>query len=131
MHEYDFLSRLEKVRRTGKGRWQACCPVHNDKNPSMSIKARPQGGFNITCYSCGANGLDVFRAIDGNLDELFGKPLDKRDYCGVSRDRYEHARHFIAIYESDKSMGASIKSSDTSKYNQAQRDVKAFEDHAK
>lgn len=32
-----FISKLEKVRDMGNGRYVGCCPVHGDKNPSMSI----------------------------------------------------------------------------------------------
>ena len=32
----DIASGLEKPRKQGKG-WQACCPAHEDKNPSLSI----------------------------------------------------------------------------------------------
>jgi 5S rRNA maturation endonuclease (ribonuclease M5) len=32
----DLLERLDKVRKTPKG-WQACCPAHEDRNPSLSI----------------------------------------------------------------------------------------------
>lgn len=33
-----LLSRLEKVRRTGPGRWLARCPAHGDRGPSLSIR---------------------------------------------------------------------------------------------
>ena len=32
-----FLSRLERVRRTGKSTWSALCPAHNDNSPSLSV----------------------------------------------------------------------------------------------
>jgi len=34
----NLLASLDKVRRTGEGRWVACCPVHADKSPSLSIR---------------------------------------------------------------------------------------------
>jgi hypothetical protein len=33
-----ILPRLEKVRSTGKETWIACCPAHEDKSPSMTIR---------------------------------------------------------------------------------------------
>jgi hypothetical protein len=32
-----LLSRLDKVRRIGEGRYTACCPAHDDKTPSLTI----------------------------------------------------------------------------------------------
>jgi len=33
-----LLSRLAKARQSGTGRWVACCPAHDDKRPSLSIR---------------------------------------------------------------------------------------------
>jgi hypothetical protein len=33
----EVLSRLERVENTGSGQWQALCPAHEDRNPSLSI----------------------------------------------------------------------------------------------
>lgn len=40
----EVLDRLEKVRRRGRGRWIACCPAHDDRNPSLAIGERDDGG---------------------------------------------------------------------------------------
>ena len=32
----NLLSKLDKVKRTGKGTWTACCPAHADKGPPIS-----------------------------------------------------------------------------------------------
>jgi putative DNA primase/helicase len=37
----EFLGRLKGVRRSGSG-WMALCPVHEDHDPSLSI--REDGG---------------------------------------------------------------------------------------
>jgi hypothetical protein len=33
----EALGRLESVRRTGPEKWQARCPVHDDRNPSLLV----------------------------------------------------------------------------------------------
>jgi len=33
-----LLSRLEKVKPHGNGKYLACCPAHNDKSPSLAIR---------------------------------------------------------------------------------------------
>lgn len=34
----NLLSSLDKVKLIGPNKWVACCPAHDDKNPSLSIK---------------------------------------------------------------------------------------------
>ncbi len=34
----DILNKLQKVKVLGKGEYQACCPSHDDKKPSLNLK---------------------------------------------------------------------------------------------
>lgn len=54
-----IASRLEKARPQGDG-WQACCPAHGDKNPSLSINDKPGGGVLVKCFA----GCDQSAVID-------------------------------------------------------------------
>jgi hypothetical protein len=45
----DNLPELLNARRTGADKWQARCPAHEDKNPSLSI-ARRDGNWLIHCF---------------------------------------------------------------------------------
>lgn len=47
----EILARLEKVRRTGPNNWLACCPAHEDKNPSMTIHASNTGNIVVRCHA--------------------------------------------------------------------------------
>ena len=38
-----LLERLEGVRSTGPGKWQALCPAHADRDPSLSIDETDTG----------------------------------------------------------------------------------------
>jgi len=87
----ELLDRLEKVRPTGRDKWVACCPVHGDKNPSMSV-AEKDGRVLCHCFSCGANGLEVAKALGLPPSVLFEKPLEqgyipKRVYEELDIDR--------------------------------------------
>ena len=75
----EMLSRLEKVKRTGPGRWIARCPAHDDKDPSLSIRELDDGGFLLHCFaSCGVD--DVVAAIGIELSDLFPeKPPNLRN----------------------------------------------------
>lgn len=46
-----LLSRLHKVRSTGKDRWMACCPAHDDRTASLSIRERPDGKVLVNCFA--------------------------------------------------------------------------------
>ena len=46
-----LLSRLYKVKKTGSGNWMACCPAHDDKNPSMTIAEKADGVILINCFA--------------------------------------------------------------------------------
>ena len=51
----DLLSKLDRVKKTGPGRWIACCPAHQDKRPSMNIRECDDGRVLIICRAgCGA-----------------------------------------------------------------------------
>jgi phage/plasmid primase-like uncharacterized protein len=45
----DILPRLRKVRRSGRG-WIACCPVHQDDSPSLSIGEGRDGRILLFCH---------------------------------------------------------------------------------
>lgn len=66
----DLLSRLEKCRATGAGRWVARCPAHQDKTPSLSIRELPDGRILIHCFT-GCSVDAVLSAIGLELSDLF------------------------------------------------------------
>jgi hypothetical protein len=54
----EFLSRCEKVKRTGPGRWVACCPAHDDDRPSMNVKEMPDSKLLVICRAgCTINSI--------------------------------------------------------------------------
>jgi len=46
-----LLTCLDKARRTGDGKWLACCPAHQDKSPSLAIKQTDDGKILIHCFA--------------------------------------------------------------------------------
>ena len=70
-----MLHRLEKVKSTGPGKWQALCPAHDDKRPSLSIKEADDHKVLLKCWSgCGA--AEIVNALGLSLADLF--PGDRR-----------------------------------------------------
>jgi hypothetical protein len=74
-----LLSRLNKVKRVGPGRWMACCPAHPDKTPSLSIREADGGTVLINDFGgCGA--AEIMAAVGlEDFSELFPpSPVDRK-----------------------------------------------------
>lgn len=71
----NLLNRLVKVKQTGPGKWQARCPAHEDRSPSLSI-AEKDGTVLVHCFA-GCSVEDVCGAVGVELTELFPPRNDK------------------------------------------------------
>ncbi|MBC7480710.1 MAG: DNA primase [Rhizobacter sp.] len=78
-----LLDRLDKVRARGPGQWSACCPAHDDKGPSLSVKETADGRVLLHCFA-GCEVDEVTAAVGLDLADLFppretsGAPLQRR-----------------------------------------------------
>jgi hypothetical protein len=72
-----FLSRCEKVKSTGNGTWLACCPAHDDKHPSMTVRELEDGRVLLHCFTgCGVE--EILGAVGMEFDALFpDKPQEQ------------------------------------------------------
>lgn len=85
------LSRLERVQRRGSDRWSARCPAHEDKGPSLSLRALPDGRVLLQCFAqCPP---DVVLAAAGlTLSDLFPdrpehhRPAERRPWRDAGFD---------------------------------------------
>jgi hypothetical protein len=69
-----LLGALNKVKPTGPGRWLACCPAHEDKRPSLSIRELDDGRLLLHCWaSCEASA--VLAAVGLEFADLFPEPI--------------------------------------------------------
>ena len=71
----NLLARLDKVRQSGS-EWQALCPAHDDKNPSLSIKEGDDGVLLVKCHT-GCTARDIVAAVGLGLGDLFPDHLRK------------------------------------------------------
>ncbi|MHB8414968.1 MAG: DNA primase [Acidiferrobacteraceae bacterium] len=69
-----LLSRLEGVRQTAPGRWQAACPAHPDRSPSLSVRELPDGRLLVHDFS-GCSTSDVLAAVGLSMADLFPERL--------------------------------------------------------
>lgn len=66
----NLLSRLDKVKRTGQGRYIALCPAHADKSPSLAIRETNDGKILIKCFAnCSVH--EIVSAVGLELSDLF------------------------------------------------------------
>ncbi len=64
-----LLGRLKGVRQTGHG-WEARCPAHRDRNPSLSVSQGDDGRALVRCHA-GCDVKDVVVAVDLEMKDLF------------------------------------------------------------
>ena len=58
----NFISRLQKVKRTGDNKFMACCPAHQDKTASLTISELPDGRILINCFA-GCDTYSILKAV--------------------------------------------------------------------
>lgn len=117
----EFLSRLDKVERSGGG-WIACCPAHGDDNPSMSVSAGDDGRILVHCHAgCPAEaivqtmGLQMRDLMPENVDgirsrgKMRKKPAPKPEVLpSFAEKKPRDYGTFVAAYEYQDASGAAI-----------------------
>lgn len=94
------LGRQEVKRKQGDS-YIACCPGHDDKNPSLSIKLEPHKIL-LNCFA-GCELDDIITAIGFPAEALFSdyKQLDSRPWPTLGRrvngQTYEHEHASLAL----------------------------------
>lgn len=123
----ELLDKLEKVRPTGRDKWVACCPVHGDKNPSMSV-AEKDGRVLCHCFACGANGLEVAKALGLPPSVLFEKPIEQGYIPKRVYEELEVDRLVIAGAEQMRKQGKPLSYKDFKRVRLAQNRIQVLEE---
>lgn len=74
-----LLSRLDKVRRTGPGRWVACCPAHEDRRASLAVRELDDRVL-AHCFA-GCTVHEVVSAVGLSLSDLFPEKLSNEAHA--------------------------------------------------
>lgn len=116
----DFLiSKLAKCKRTGNGTWIACCPVHDDTTPSMTIREVEDGRVLVHCFA-GCSVAEILGAVGLEFDALF-PPRSKSDYLPAVRRPFPAADVLealsfecivIAVHAGDLAAGNQLSQND-------------------
>ncbi len=65
-----LLTHLTETKRTGNGRYIACCPAHLDKRPSLNVRELDDGRILVKCFA-GCSVEEVLDAVGLEFDALF------------------------------------------------------------
>ena len=79
-----LLDRIDGAKKTGPDKWQARCPAHDDRSPSLSIKAESDGKVLIKCWA-GCSAQAIVEAVGLKLSDLFPR---SSDYAPSKPPRY-------------------------------------------
>ena len=83
------LSNVEKVKRTGEGKWLAPCPAHNDRSPSLAIKETNDGKILLHCFA-GCSVHEIVESMDLTLADLMpDNPTYKKGRKPPKFNKYE------------------------------------------
>lgn len=95
----DFLIRLEGVKPAGPGRYMACCPVHNDTNPSLSVTVKDVKGTEKILLKCfaGCRTADILDKMGLGPQDLIVNPTPQRGFSGAQKGRGQ--RKLVARYD--------------------------------
>jgi hypothetical protein len=97
------LPRLPRVKRTAPGKWSACCPAHEDKSPSLSIRELEDGRLLLYCFG-GCSVEEVVGAVGLGMEDLFpprgaapgaGTKPERRTF--IPADVFDIARKEIGV----------------------------------
>lgn len=103
-----LLDRLDKVRPSGRDKWMACCPAHDDKSPSLVI-TQVDDRVLIHCFG-GCGGTEVLDAVGLDYGVLypetqyqdFHTPINKAELKKPMRATKKLQDDFyISIYKAD------------------------------
>lgn len=69
-----IVERLKGVKKTGLHSWAACCPAHEDRSPSLSVKVTDDGRTLLHCFG-GCSTESVLAAVGLEMSDLFPDKL--------------------------------------------------------
>lgn len=114
----NILSRLDKVKPNGASKWLACCPAHDDKNPSLSIKEADNGTVLLKCWA-GCSAAEITGAVGLELRDLFAG--DKPRSNQPSRAARQFEAMVITVAVEQMRLGKQLSAEDQERLELAKR----------
>lgn len=120
------LSKLDKPKRNGSGKWIACCPAHDDSSPSLQISERENGSVGIHCFA-GCETPSVVEALGLGMGDLFAdslSPAAAREYQQKAEaKRLQRERLIEEAGRSVLANGGELSGGDIQRLAQAQAEL--------
>lgn len=85
-----LLSRLDRVKPTGPGRWIARCPAHDDRGPSLSVRELDDGRVLLHDFA-GCSVAEILAAVGLGMSDLFPPHLSPPGPGKPHRQRHPFA----------------------------------------
>lgn len=80
-----FVKELYGVRQTSQG-WSACCPAHDDADPSLGIAIGSDGRILVHCFA-GCSVQEICEALNLKIRNLFPSRKNDPAACRSQRRR--------------------------------------------
>jgi len=95
---------LNKVRWCGNNRFVACCPAHNDRNPSLSVTDK-NGKILVRCFA-GCTQEEVIGALRdlGLWHTASRHQIDRRKHSELKKDIRHHYQMILLGAASTKEL---------------------------
>jgi hypothetical protein len=95
--------------RKAGGAWMACCPAHEDREPSLSITDAKGGKVLVRCHA-GCSQHDVIAALrsrgawetTGRRERQFSRKVDRRVLDEPDPDALKRTEAALAIWEASR-----------------------------
>jgi len=133
-----ILTCLDKVRSSGRGRFTARCPSHDDRSPSLSLCELHDGRILIHCFA-GCSPVDILNSIglemvdlfpDGALGEFRGWEKLKHDIEFKKKskklDHIENEKNVLIIAKNMRANGERLSSEDLEREKRAFIEVRNY-----
>lgn len=127
-----LLAACRKVRKTGAESWVACCPAHEDKSPSMTVRETADGMVLLHCFA-GCSFESIIGAAGIQADDLFpeklpagdppGKPIKRRYPAADVLLMVEREMQVMAVVAGDLAEGRRLPPHDVERMRVAQKRI--------
>lgn len=122
-----ILVQLHKGRQRQPGQWSACCPAHEDKGPSLSVRETSDGSVLLHCFA-GCSVSEVVAALGLKMSSLF--PPRQLSGCepkrtarlltaGQALELLDREAHLVALAAANVLCGVKLNQNDLSRITQA------------
>ena len=126
-----LLPKLDKVKvinsaKDNLNHWQALCPSHGDKTPSLVITELLDGTVLIKCWS-GCTAQEILQSVGLELKDLFKPVNNHKPYKRQpSKQAVAHERLIIEVAQAQINKGQKLTDQDLARYQLAVTRIKGL-----